>query len=97
MSLAKGNKFSAEELKIRRGTFYRRVESSEFPKFDNKHAGKDEDGKLYERIKEIYKSPNLKYYLAEVDLGNDFDSLIFMPLNELIFLNDAPDYEFADY
>jgi len=44
----KGIKFSSEELKIRRDSFYCRVASGEFPEFDNNHTGIDEDRKLYE-------------------------------------------------
>lgn len=92
----KGNKFSADELKIRRDSFYERVEAGEFPKYVNTSAGNDEDRRLYEEIKSIFKSPNLKDYLTEVDLGNDFDNSIFTPLNKLMYTNDDPDYEFVD-
>lgn len=93
----KGNKFSSEELKSRRDSFYNRVSSGEFPKLEINNMSSETDKKLYEEIKAIFKSPNLKYYLTEVDLGNDFDNSIFLPLNQLMFLSDDPDYEFVDY
>lgn len=93
----KGNKFSPEELKIRRDSFYQRVADGEFPKYVDNAGSNDEDKVLYQKIKELFQSPNLKYYLTEVDLGNDFDNRIFYPLNQLMQYNDDPDYEFVDY
>lgn len=93
----KGNKFSPEELKIRRDSFYQRVADGEFPKYVDNASSNNEDKILYQKIKELFQSPNLKYYLTEVDLDNDFDNKIFYPLNQLIQYNDDPDYEFVDY
>ena len=93
----KGNKFSSEELKIRRDSFYQRVADGEFPKYADNAGCNNEDKVLYQKIKELFQSPNLKYYLTEVDLGNDFDNRIFYPLNQLMQYNDDPDYEFVDY
>lgn len=93
----KGNKFSPEELKIRRDSFYQRVEAGEFPKYTYSADISEEDKALYHKIKEIFQSPNLKYYLKEYDLGNDFDNEIFFPLHQLMQYNDDPEYEFVDY
>lgn len=94
----KGNKFTPEELKIRRDSFYQRIASGEFPQYTyNMGSGYNpEDKELYQKIKGLFQSPNLQYYLTEVDLGNDFDNSIFYPLNELMQYNDDPDYEFVD-
>ena len=93
----KGNKYSPEELKIRRDTFYEKVAYGEFPKHVvNATNINKEDKKLYKEIKKVFKSPNLEYYLTEVNLGDDFDNSIFYPLNVLIQHNDDPDYEFLD-
>ena len=92
----KGNKFSPEELKDRRDSFYERVEDGELPRNTDVSEGKDEDREIYSEIKNIFKSPNLKYYLTEVDLGNDFDNSIFYPLNRILDMEDDPEYEFVD-
>lgn len=93
----KGNNFSSEELKIRRNSFYQRVADGEFPKYNDNTDGNNKDKVLYKEIKKLFKSPNLKYYLTEVDLGNDFDNEIFYPLNELMQHDNDPNYEFIDY
>lgn len=93
----KGNKFSVEELKIRRDSFYQRVTMGKFPKYIDNIKSYEEDKLLYKKIKGLFESPNLQYYLTEFDLGNDFDNRIFYPLNQLMQYNDDPDYEFVDY
>lgn len=102
----KGNKFTESELIIRRDDFYRRVENGEFPKCDmnntnfipNNISNKPNkyDIELFEKIKNIFNSPNLEYYLTEYDLGNDFDNNIFSPLMELLYLKDNPEFKFVD-
>lgn len=93
----KGNKFSPTELKIRRDSFYQRVANGEFPKYVNNAGVNAEDKILYQKIKELFQSPNLMYYLTEYDLGNDFDNRVFYPFHQLLSYNDDPDYEFVDY
>lgn len=97
----KGNKYTESELKIRRDNFYNRVENGEFPtgnymKNESDNSLKDCDKSLYEYIKNVFGSPNLKYYLTEVDLGNDFNNEIFNPLSELYYLSNDPNYSFVD-
>lgn len=99
----KGNKFSENELIARRDNFYRRVENGEFPKDDINNLESAQvqkankyDIELFERIKEMFNSPNLQYYLTEYDLSNDFDNRVFSPLTEFIYLKSNPEYRFVD-
>lgn len=98
----KGNKYTESELKRRRDNFYARVENGEFPIKNNMKENyvnniKECDKKLYDYICEIFNSPNLKYYLVDVDLGNDFDNEVFEPLLQLKYISNDPNYSFVDY
>ncbi|WP_297520259.1 HNH endonuclease signature motif containing protein [uncultured Clostridium sp.] len=96
----KGNGYSENELKGRRDEFYERVANNEFPQRsilkDMSQNVKKSDEKIYEEVKDIFKTGNLEYYLTEVDLGNDFDNKEFRPLSELSNLARNPEYEFID-
>lgn len=92
----KGTKFSPEELKIRRDSFYQRVAAGEFPKNTVDINCNNEDKILYQKIKEVFQSQDLKYYLTEVDLGNDFENRIFYPLYQLMEYNNDPEYRFVN-
>lgn len=93
----KGNKFSYDELKLRRDNFYARVQRGEIPKEIIITAEYSKyDKTLYNKIRNIFSSPNLNYYLTEYDLGNDFDNHIFAPLMELEHIKNDPEYEFVD-
>lgn len=99
----KGNQFSTSELKKRRNDFYKRVKNGEFPKqntFPN-HMGLDRsikkcDIEIIEKIKKEFSSENLKYYLTEYDLGNDYNIEVFNPLNNLFWQNNDPNFSFID-
>ncbi|MCI9978299.1 HNH endonuclease [Clostridioides difficile] len=94
----KGNKYTSEELKIRRDNFYLRVLSGEFPKEnnENQYTVNPLDKQLFEKIQAVFNAPNMQYYLVEVDLGNDFDNNVFEPLAELAFEKENPNFEFVD-
>lgn len=66
-------------------------------KEEKKHSYNPEDKVLYQKIKEKFQSADLKAYLTEYDLGNDFRDQVFYPLNEIVQYSDDPDYEFVDY
>lgn len=94
----KGNKFTPEELKMRRDNFYLRVSNGEFPKTNDngQKSVSSFDIQLFEKIRKIFNSPNLQYYLVDYDLGNDFENSVFNPLGELVFEKENPDFEFID-
>ena len=94
----KGNKFSHDELKLRRDNFYARVQRGEIPKESvvTTATYSKYDTILYKNIRNIFSSSNLNYYLTEYDLGNDFDNSVFAPLMELEYRKNDPEYEFVD-
>lgn len=94
----KGNKYRCKELKTRRDDFYKKVKNGDVavanhivPNLPNVH-----DIELYNMIKAIFNSPNLKDYLSEYDLGNDFDNNVFTPLYELSLKENDVEFEFVD-
>ena len=94
----KGNKYTVNELKVRRNNFYNRVANGEFPQNQtvNTYSSNPLDKQLFEKIQTMFNEPNLYYYLVELDLGNDFNNKVFEPLTILLFEKENPDYEFVD-
>lgn len=94
----KGNKFSRDELRLRRDNFYARVQRGEIPKESvvTTATYSKYDTILYNNIRNTFSSSNLNYYLTEYDLGNDFDNSVFAPLMELEYRKNDPEYEFVD-
>lgn len=96
----RGTKISPNELKQRRNMFYERVKRNEIPvqnvqMYSQKSPNKY-DIELFERIKDVFSSPNLEYYLTDYDLGNDFDNVIFEPLWDFLYIMKNPAYGFID-
>lgn len=94
----KGNKYSVSELKQRRNEFYQKITDGKFPINTNieNYIPKECDIELAKKIKEVFKAPDLQYYLKDYDLGGSFKKEIFYPLNELEYQFQSPEYEFVD-
>lgn len=92
----KGNKYTENELKIRRDDFYKRISEGKILQPINPFVVYSADKKLYQNINNIFQQPNLQYYLEEYDLGNDFDNKVFYPLSNLMQYDNNPNYVFVD-
>lgn len=49
---------------------------------------------LFNKIDEVFQSPNICYYLSEYDFGNDYNNDVFEPLNNLYANYNNPNYHF---